>query len=117
MTVSRAESLEHLWVEFWISLASMLRSYTAAHGLNGPKQATVELGEEQILVRHGDDWLDLLRRGPEVIWQRADGTTGKLEFTEHGTLRDVETREGDVTKIEGEEMDLVAERWARELML
>ena len=115
MTVSRAESQEHLWVEFWISLASMLRSYTAAHGLNGPKQATVELGEEQILVRHGDDWLDLLRRGPEVIWQRADGTSGKLEFTEHGTLRDA--HETDLTKIEGEEMDMVAERWARELMI
>ena len=42
-----------LYVELWVSLASLLRSYTAAHGLNGDRQATVELGEEQITVRHG----------------------------------------------------------------
>ena len=29
--------------ELWVSLASLLRSYTAAHGLNGNRQATVEL--------------------------------------------------------------------------
>ena len=46
-------------LELWVSLASLLRSYTAAHGLNGNRQATVELGEEQIMVRHGETWLDL----------------------------------------------------------
>jgi hypothetical protein len=94
--------------ELWVSLASLLRSYTAAHGLNGNKQATVELGEEQILVRHGDDWLDLKRKGAEVHWQREDGRQGKLELTDHGRLRDLEAGE--------EEMDMAAERWARELM-
>jgi hypothetical protein len=94
-------------VELWVSLASLLRSYTAAHGLNGNRQATVELGEERILVRHGDGWLDLKRDGAKVTWQREDGKTGTLELTEAGTLRS-ETGE--------EEMDMAAERWARDLM-
>ncbi len=99
---------EQLYVELWVSLASLLRSYTAAHGLNGKRQATIELGEERILVRHGDDWLDLHRTGAGVQWQREDGTQGTLEFTEHGRLREVGAGE--------EEMDMAAERWARELM-
>src|SRR5580658_11034751 len=76
-----------LYVELWVSLASLLRSYTAAHGLNGKLQATVELGEEKILVRHGDKWLDLHRTGAQVIWQREDRKTGTLHFTEHGLLK------------------------------
>jgi hypothetical protein len=98
-----------LYVELWVSLASLLRSYTAAHGLNGNCQATVELGEEKILVRHGDDWLNLNRNGAELTWQREDGRQGKLEFTEHGRLRE----EGP----DEEEMDMAAERWARDLMI
>jgi hypothetical protein len=101
-------SSEQLFVELWVSLASLLRSYTAAHGLNGKLQATVELGEEQVLVRHGDGWLDLRRNGAEVSWQREDGRQGKLEFTEHGRLLEAGAEE--------EEMDMAAERWARELM-
>ena len=96
-----------VYPELWVSLASLLRSYTAAHGLNGNRQATVELGEERILVRHGDAWLDLKRDGAEVRWQREDGRSGTLELTEHGRLRG-ETGE--------EEMDVMAEAWARELM-
>ena len=102
-----------LYVELWVSLASLLRSYTAAHGLNGNRQATVELGEEQILVRHGDGWLDLRRNGAEVSWQREDGRQGKLKFTDHGRLREAGA---DGHEAEGEEMDMAAERWARELM-
>ena len=37
-----------LWSELWISLASLLRSYTAAHGLHGNRQARVEADEEVI---------------------------------------------------------------------
>lgn len=96
-----------LHVELWVSLASLLRSYTAAHGLNGNRQATVELGEEQITVRHGDKWLDLKRNGSSVRWQREDGRAGTLDLTEHGRLRSAEDEE---------EMDMVAERWAQELM-
>lgn len=102
--------------ELWVSLASLLRSYTAAHGLNGNRQATVELGEKRILVRHGENWLDLERDGPGVSWKQADGRSGTLELTEAGRLR------GDAVDLNGryevvdEEMDMFAERWARELM-
>jgi hypothetical protein len=101
-------STPQLYVELWVSVASLLRSYTAAHGLNGSTQATVELGEEQITVRHGDKWLDLARSGAQVIWQREDGRSGTMQLTDAGRLR---TDAGE------EEMDMVAESWARELML
>jgi hypothetical protein len=94
-------------VELWVSLASLLRSYTAAHGLNGNRQATVELGEERITVRHGDGWLELERDGAEVRWRREDGRSGLMELTQAGQLRTGEHEE---------EMDMVAEAWARELM-
>ena len=113
---------EKLYVELWVSLASLLRSYTAAHGLNGNRQATVELGEQKILVRHGDEWLSLERIGAHVRWQRSDGTIGQLQFTEAGQLRGDTGEEGLLGK-EGrvsyevvEEMDMIAERWARDLM-
>ena len=96
-----------LYVELWVSLASLLRSYTAAHGLNGDRQATVELGEERITVRHGDRSLDLERNGAAVKWRREDGRSGMLELTEAGQLR------SDAGE---EEMDMAAEAWARELM-
>ena len=101
------EDANSLFVELWVSLASLLRSYTAAHGLNGNRQATVELGEERITVRHGDRWLDLQRSESRVRWTSEDGKSGVLELTEAGTLRS-ETGE--------QEMDMAAEAWARELM-
>jgi len=103
---------DKVYVELWVSLASLLRSYTAAHGLNGNRQATVELGEEKILVRHGDGWLSLERVGAHVRWQWQDGRIGQLEFTAAGQLRGDTGEEGLVI----EEMDMLAERWARDLM-
>ena len=99
---------ERVYVELWVSLASLLRSYTAAHGLNGNRQATVELGEEKILVRHGEQWLGLDRQGATVRWKRENGSQGALELTEAGRLQS-ETGEE-------EEMDMQAEAWAREIM-
>jgi len=117
---------EQLYIELWVSLASLLRSYTAAHGLNGNRQATVELGEERIVVRHGNAWLELNRKGANVSWRREDGRSGELELTEAGRLRGCEFRfrnreaipvphPGDAGYPE-EEMDMAAEAWARELM-
>ena len=103
--------MAQLYVELWVSLASLLRSYTAAHGLNGNRQATVELGEERITVRHGDGWLKLERSGSHVSWKREDGRSGTLEMTEAGQLRSGLDEGGGE-----EEMDMVAEAWARELM-
>jgi hypothetical protein len=98
---------EQLYRELWVSLASLLRSYTAAHGLNGDRQATVELGEDHITVRHGNSWLDLKRNGADVAWSRDNGQNGMLELTEAGQLRSATGEE---------EMDMAAEAWARELM-
>jgi hypothetical protein len=114
-------SSEQVFVELWVSLASLLRSYTAAHGLNGNRQATVELGEERITVRHGDAWLELNRRGAEITWRREDGRSGVLELTEAGRLRDPRSENPDLGHPDGghpieEEMDMAAEAWARELM-
>ena len=107
MSAPRLGVLEELWRELWVSLASLLRSYTAAHGLNRKQQAAVEWGEEWIVVRYGEEWLDLRRRGATVSWKREDGHSGVQELTETGRLRSAEGEE---------EMDLAAEAWARELM-
>jgi hypothetical protein len=104
-----------LYAELWVSLASLLRSYTAVHGLNRKQQATVELGEEQIIVRAGERWLKLDRSDAEVIWAREDGNRGLMRFTIEGRL---ETHVGHEEHHEREEeMDMQAEAWARELML
>ena len=96
-----------LYIELWVSLASLLRSYTAVHGLSGNRQAAFEQDEERISVHHGEKWLHFKRSGATVNWQREDGSTGKTEFTEAGRLR------SDAGE---EEMDMAAEDWARELM-
>ncbi len=106
-TATVAQSEEQLYIELWVSLASLLRSYTAAHGLNGEHQATVELGEKRITVRHGSGWLELERQGASIRWRRDDDRSGTLELTEAGRLR---------TGAHEEEMDMTAEAWARELM-
>ena len=103
-----------LWAELWVSLASVLRSYTAAHGLNRQNQATVELGTEHIVVRAGDRWLKLDRHEAEVTWFREDGTRGLMRFTVEGRLKThVGIEEHEDAE---EEMDMQAEAWARELM-
>ena len=107
MSAPRLGVLEELWVELWVSLASLLRSYTAAHGLNRKQQAAVEWDDDRIGLRYGEEWLDLRRSGATVSWKRADGQSGVQELTETGRLRSAEGEE---------EMDLAAEAWARELM-
>ena len=94
--------------ELWTSLASLLRSYTALHGLHTNHEATVEQTEDKITVIHNEKWLRLTRNHAILTWMRENGSGGTLELTESGTLR------GD----NGDEaMDLAAEQWARDLML
>ena len=107
MTAPPLSALEQLWAELWVSLASLLRSYAAVHGLSGNHQAAIEHDEERILAQHGDKWMELRRSGATVTWKREDGIWGTLELTETGRLR---SSTGE------EEMDLAAEGWARELM-
>jgi hypothetical protein len=102
-------STEELWRELWVSLASLLRSYTAAHGLNRSEQATVELGEEHIIVRVAGRWLELNRSHADVNWLREDGAKGTMQLTVDGRLQSPHTGSE-------EELDMQAEAWARELM-
>ena len=90
--------------ELWTSWASLLRSYAAAHGLNAPRHAIVEVGAAEITLRVGHRWL---RFTPELIEEQG-GPSRPFHLNENGT----------VTLAEGpeEEMDLAAERFARELM-
>lgn len=101
------ERSNDVFAELWVSLASLLRSYTALHGLSGNRQAVIEHDEQRIMVRHGTQWLELNRTGATVLWNREDGSHGALELTETGRLR---------SKAGEEEMDMAAEGWARELM-
>lgn len=101
-------SLEQLHTELWHSLAALIRSYTAAHGLNRSQSATVEADEEKITARHGARWIELRRSGSTVAWMRENGESGTLEMTDHGRLR------GPIGE---EELDMAAEAWARELMI
>jgi hypothetical protein len=120
LTAPPRDLLEQIGGELWISLASLLRSYTAAHGLNGNRQAAVEQDEKRIEARHGEHWLELRRTGSTVSWRRDDGQSGMLELTEDGRLRSqypmFQNRDMGQPAEEDEEMDLAAERWARELM-
>ena len=97
-----------LFAELWTSLASLLRSYTAVHGLHSKHEAAVELTEDTIIIRHGKKWLRLIRDHAILTWTRENGTKGTMELTESGTLR---------SGTQEEAMDLAAEQWARGLML
>ncbi len=94
--------------ELWVSLASLLRSYTAAHGLNGTTQATVELSDDKIRVRCGQRWLSLTRRDGQIEGLTYQGASFRLRWSEAGDLL---TETGD-----GLPMDLQAEQWSRELV-
>lgn len=101
-----------VYAELWTSFASLLRSYTAAHGLNSRSQAVVEVGAEEILVRHGQQWLKLTQSGGRGTWGHQDGIGSDLALHEDGRV----TLAGMHRHGETEEMDVVAERLAREIM-
>jgi hypothetical protein len=107
VTATSVHSSEALHRELWTSLASLLRSYTAAHGLHNGRQAHVESSEGKITAQHGEKRLILTRNHHSVTWTRENGEKGTLELTESGTLRSPHGEEA---------MDLAAEQWARELM-
>jgi hypothetical protein len=92
-----------LRTELWTSWASLLRSYAAAHGLNSRHHAVVEVGADEITLRVGNRWL----RFTHESLQDSDGNQSAFSMQEDGTI-----------KIDGiaEEMDLAAERLAREMM-
>ena len=92
-----------LRTELWTSWASLLRSYAAAHGLNSRHHAVVEVGADEITLRVGSRWL----RFTHEMMELSDGGRSTFNMQEDGTV-----------KLNGiaEEMDLAAERLAREMM-
>jgi len=93
-----------LHTELWTSWASLLRSYAAAHGLNAPQHAVVEVSADEITLRVGTHWLRFT--ATELQHDNASPTPFHLE--ENGTVR--------INHGSEEEMDIAAERFAREMM-
>ena len=92
-----------VWVELWTSWASLLRSYAGAHGLNSPRHAVVEVGPEEIVLRVDARWLRFTRDRVSD----SEGHERQFALQENGTA----TLDGV-----SEEMDMAAERLAREMM-
>jgi hypothetical protein len=103
MNPSEAAMDPRLRTELWTSWASLLRSYAAAHGLNSRHHAVVEVGADEITLRVGSCWL----RFTHETLQDSEGHRFSFNMQEDGTV-----------KLNGiaEEMDLAAERLAREMM-
>ena len=89
--------------ELWISWASLLRSYAAAHGLNSNNFAVIEFGADEIVIRFGSKWT----RFTHDQQQGSDGSTSSFSLNEDGTV----SLDGKI-----DEMDFAAERITRELM-
>jgi hypothetical protein len=103
MIPSEAAMDPRLRTELWTSWASLLRSYAAAHGLNSRHHAVVEVAADEITLRVNNKWL---RFTHEAI-QDSNGNQSAFSLQEDGTV-----------KLNGitEEMDLTAEKLAREMM-
>jgi hypothetical protein len=99
--------------ELWSSFVSLLRSYTAAHGLNGTRQAVLEVSADSVLIRAGERLLTVRFDGERGRWQREAGPATEFTLDEHGRVVQGSGPEGPGIS---EEMDLVAERLAREIM-
>jgi hypothetical protein len=103
MNSTEAAMDPRLRTELWTSWASLLRSYAAAHGLNSRHHAVVEVGADEITLRVANRWLNFTH---ETL-RDSEGNRSTFSFQEDGTI-----------KINGiaEEMDLAAEKLAREMM-
>ena len=93
-----------LQTELWTSWASLLRSYAAAHGLNAPQHAVVEVSAAEITLRVGNRWL---RFTPTAI-EESHAPARPFHLNEDGTV--------SVANEPEEEMDIAAERFAHEMM-
>ena len=96
-----------VYYELWVSLRSMLRSYAGVHGMQAKQQAHVTVSACRIVVRCEGKWFSLDREGANVVWARENGSSGRMEITEAGRLRNGASEE---------ELDLAAEAWMRELI-
>jgi hypothetical protein len=92
-----------LHTELWISWASLLRSYAAAHGLNSNQFAVIEFGDDEIILRIDSRWTRFTHSEQES----SNGTRSTFALNEDGTV----TLNGKI-----EEIDFTAERITRELI-
>jgi hypothetical protein len=94
---------DQLHRELWTSWASLLRSYSAAHGLNSRHHAVVEVGADEITLRVANRWL----RFRHDLMEDSESNRSTFSLEEDGTV-----------KLNGttEEIDLAAEQLAREMM-
>jgi hypothetical protein len=93
--------------ELWASFVSLLRSYTAAHGLNGTRQAVLEVSDDHLLVRAGERLLTVRFDGQHGSFVRENGSATEFTIDDHGRV---------IMDGNAEEMDMLAERLAREIM-
>jgi Cft2 family RNA processing exonuclease len=97
-----------LHTELWTSWASLLRSYAAAHGLSATQHAVVEVSADQITLRVGSRWLKFTEHEMQHGSTQEIGEASQpFALNENGTV----TIHGET-----EEMDLAAERLAREML-
>jgi hypothetical protein len=94
---------DSLHTELWISWASLLRSYAAAHGLNRNNFAVIEFGEDQIILRFGSRWT----RFTHDQQQSSEGPTTPFALNLDGTV---------TLNAKIEPIDFAAEQITRELM-
>ena len=94
---------DQLHRELWTSWASLLRSYSAAHGLNSRHHAVVEVGADEITLRVASRWL----RFTHDLVEDSEGTRSTFSLQENGTVK---------LREHTQEMDLAAEQLAREMM-
>jgi hypothetical protein len=93
-----------LHTELWTSWASLLRSYAAAHGLNSLHHAVVEVSTDEIILRVDAHWL----RFTPTTMQHSNTAPVPFTLTEDGNVV--------LNHAPAEEMDLAAERLARQML-
>ena len=94
---------DNLHRELWTSWASLLRSYSSLHGLSSTHHAVVEISSDLIVLRVDTRTL----RFTPTSFTGTSGGTQPFSLEENGTVNI-----GAVNQ----EMDLAAERLAREMM-
>jgi len=81
----------------------MLRVYAAAHGLTSTQHAVVEVGADEIVLRVGSQWVRFTRDQ----MTSSEGAPLPFSLEEDGRVR--------IGGVE-DEMDMAAERVAREML-
>ena len=99
----------NLHTELWTSWASLLRSYAAAHGLSASQHAVVEVSANEITFRVGSRWLRFTEDAMQYGSTQDIGEVPEpFALNENGTVT--------INGAAEEEMDLAAERLAREML-